>query len=97
MKRLFALLLAFLLLVSVFVLPVLAAEPRVSILCPQCGNYTSPWNHVTIQTVEPVVTCPNYPASHEHTVTVTNIYAICSTCGYEWLYDKEVGTYCPYG
>lgn len=97
MKRLFALLLAFLLLVSVFVLPVLAAEPRVSYRCPSCGMDTYRWDHTPIVTWEQVVSCPNRSSSHDHKITVTYIDAICTSCGYKWRVDTEVGTYCPYG
>jgi len=97
MKRLFALLLALMLLVSVFVLPVLAAEPRASYRCPACGEYTNRTGKETVRTSEAVVTCPNYPASHDHTIYVTYIKAICTSCGYEWRVDVETGTSCPYG
>ena len=82
--------------VSVFILPVLAAERR-AFICPRCRESAYRDREITVHTTEDVVSCQYRTALHTHNVQVVQIYAYCDYCMYEWLAERETGIHCPYG
>lgn len=87
MKRILSLLLAVVLILSVAVLPALAAQDaeQSSFICPACGGTC--YEDMDLEPLEVVVTttCVSSSVSHRHRNVYLAQFATCDTCGYQLL------------
>ena len=90
--------LAVVLILSVIVLPAVAADvQRRFHICPKCGGsgYVE-WETHTVQSTYTVSSCEVCDYSHQHADYVDRIWTMCEDCGLEWPTWSRVSVYCAY-
>lgn len=89
MKKMLSLLLVVVLILSVLVLPALAAGgARRSHICPACGGTCYSDMEASGILLREKQTCPSSSTSHYHENTYLLYYAVCEDCGYRLLTSR---------
>jgi len=98
MKRKLSFVLAVVLILSVIVLPAVAADvQRRAHICPACrGTGYYEWEREYPQTPYTVSSCKFNSSSHDHVDVVHRVWTRCEDCGNEWPVTVWTVVHCGY-